>query len=300
MHQIAFLFLILDNPNFPKIWDSYFRGNKDKYNIYIHSKQKEKTLWKSKNIIEKIQETSWGHIVSAYIELFREAYKNPNNMKFLTISESDIPIKSFDTFYDDCISDKRSWIKFLKIKNYNWKERINKQPNQNKPKHFIKHLARFCLNREHVGELLQKSKEKQLEFFYKMHVGDEFFLSVLYPLKNYKDFDVTFDDWEYVDQLKKISKFKVYNEEGINEKYPSKVWNWDINEFGKYNPTTKTFTMFMDGDGYADYMDTEFPNWLKNEKIADKGTKKYREDIKNAVEEEYGPGITINGEGFSY
>ena len=208
MHQIAFLFLILDNPNFPKIWDSYFRGHKDKFNIYIHSKQTEKTLWKSKNIIEKIQETSWGHIVSAYIELFREAYKNPNNMKFLTISESDIPIKSFDTFYDDCISDKRSWIKFLKIKNYNWKERINKQPNQNKPKHFIKHLARFCLNREHVGELLQKSKEKQLEFFYKMHVGDEFFLSVLYPINNVRDFAVIYDDWDYIE----YEKQKIKNE----------------------------------------------------------------------------------------
>lgn len=206
MHQIAFLFLILDNPNFPKIWDSYFRGHKDKYNIYIHSKQTEKTLWKSKNIIEKIQETSWGHIVSAYIELFREAYKNPYNMKFLTISESDIPIKSFDTFYDDCISDKRSWIKFLKIKNYNWKERINKQPNQNKPKHFIKHLARFCLNREHVGELLQKSKEKQLEFFYKMHVGDEFFLSVLYPINNVRDFAVVYDDWDYIEHEKQKIK----------------------------------------------------------------------------------------------
>ena len=206
MHQIAFLFLILDNPNFPKIWDSYFRGNKDKYNIYIHSKNTEKTLWKSKNIIEKIQETSWGHIVSAYIELFREAYKNPLNMKFLTISESDIPIKSFDTFYDDCISDKRSWIKFLKIKNYNWKERINKQPNQNKPKHFIKHLARFCLNREHVGELLQKSKEKQLEFFYKMHVGDEFFLSVLYPINNVRDFAVVYDDWDYIEHEKQKIK----------------------------------------------------------------------------------------------
>ena len=206
MQQIAFLFLILDNPNFPKIWDSYFRGHKDKFNIYIHSKQTEKTLWKSKNIIEKIQETSWGHIVSAYIELFREAYKNPNNMKFLTISESDIPIKSFDTFYDDCISDKRSWIKFLKIKNYNWKERINKQPNKNKPKHFIKHLARFCLNREHVGELLQKSKEKQLEFFYKMHVGDEFFLSVLYPINNVRDFAVVYDDWDYIEHEKQKIK----------------------------------------------------------------------------------------------
>ena len=249
MHQIAFLFLILDNPNFPKIWDSYFRGNKDKYNIYIHSKQKEKTLWKSKNIIEKIQETSWGHIVSAYIELFREAYKNPNNMKFLTISESDIPIKSFDTFYDDCISDKRSWIKFLKIKNYNWKERINKQPNQNKPKHFIKHLARFCLNREHVGELLQKSKEKQLEFFYKMHVGDEFFLSVLYPINNVRDFAVVYDDWDYIEHEKqkiKNEKRKCYEIQEKTGKDMSQELKILQNKFNNIAKSPKTIVEVED------------------------------------------------------
>ena len=249
MHQIAFLFLILDNPNFPKIWDSYFRGNKDKYNIYIHSKQKEKTLWKSKNIIEKIQETSWGHIVSAYIELFREAYKNPNNMKFLTISESDIPIKSFDTFYDDCISDKRSWIKFLKIKNYNWKERINKQPNKNKPKHFIKHLARFCLNREHVGELLQKSKEKQLEFFYKMHVGDEFFLSVLYPINNVRDFSVVYDDWDYIEHEKqkiKNEKRKCYEIQEKTGKDMSLELKTLQNKFNNIAKSPKTIVDVVD------------------------------------------------------
>ena len=249
MHQIAFLFLILDNPNFPKIWDSYFRGNKDKYNIYIHSKQKEKTLWKSKNIIEKIQETSWGHIVSAYIELFREAYKNPNNMKFLTISESDIPIKSFDTFYDDCISDKRSWIKFLKIKNYNWKERINKQPNKNKPKHFIKHLARFCLNREHVGELLQKSKEKQLEFFYKMHVGDEFFLSVLYPINNVRDFAVVYDDWDYIEHEKqkiKNEKRKCYEIQEKTGKDMSQELKTLQNKFNNIAKSPKTIVDVKD------------------------------------------------------
>ena len=249
MHQIAFLFLILDNPNFPKIWDSYFRGHKDKYNIYIHSKHTEKTLWKYKNIIEKIQETSWGHIVSAYIELFREAYKNPNNMKFLTISESDIPIKSFDTFYDDCISDKRSWIKFLKIKNYNWKERINKQPNQNKPKHFIKHLARFCLNREHVGELLQKSKEKQLEFFYKMHVGDEFFLSVLYPINNVRDFAVVYDDWDYIEHEKqkiKNEKRKCYEIQEKTGKDMSLELKTLQNKFNNIAKSPKTIVDVVD------------------------------------------------------
>ena len=209
MQQIAFLFLILDNPHFPKIWDSYFRGHKEKYNIYIHPKFRDKTTWKPKNIIKNLQETAWGYIVHAYIELLRTAYQNPNNIKFVTISESDVPIQRFDNFYEDSMKDKRSWIKFSKIKKYNWQERIGKQPNKNKPVHFIKHLARFCLNREHVGELLKKSKEKQLEFFYKMHVGDEFFLSVLYPITNVKNFAVTYDDWDYVHkELVKIKNKK--------------------------------------------------------------------------------------------
>jgi hypothetical protein len=39
-----------------------------------------------------------------------------------------------------------------------------------------------------------------------MHVGDEFFLSVLYPLSDYIDFEVIFDDWEYVrDKVKEIN-----------------------------------------------------------------------------------------------
>jgi len=78
------------------------------------------------------------------------------------------------------------------------------------------------------------------------------------------------------------------------------TWDWDINDFGEYNPYSKTFEMFMDGDAFADYMDTEFPGWLKDEDIAEKGSEKFREDIRNAVEGEYGPGVKIKGEGFSY
>lgn len=64
----------------------------------------------------------------AYIELLREAYKNKENVKFVTISESDVPIQSFDQFYDDSMSDPRSWIKFMKIKNtIGWRGSINNQ-----------------------------------------------------------------------------------------------------------------------------------------------------------------------------
>jgi hypothetical protein len=50
-----------------------------------------------------------------------------------------------------------------------------------------------------------------------MQVGDEYFLSVLYPLKNVRDFAVTYDDWEYIDNKKRIIKEK----QSTVEKYGS-------------------------------------------------------------------------------
>lgn len=206
MKKIAFLFLTRENPNFPKIWNSYFRNHKDKYTIYIHPKNKELLTWHKKDMIINLKETGWGFITRAYLELMKEAYKDDCNYKFITISESCIPIQKFDQFYEDVVNDSRSWIKSMNISQYNMKERIVKQNDENKPKNIIKNYARFCLNREHVKLLL--SKENELEFFHKMHVGDEFFLSVLYPLKNIRNFAVTYDDWDYVNKKKTEIKEK--------------------------------------------------------------------------------------------
>ena len=224
--KIAFLFLTLENPNFPKIWDKYFRSHKDKYSIYIHPKYPELLTWKKKNIIKNLKETQWGFITGAYIELLKEAFSDQNNYKFITISESCIPIQSFENFYEDAINDKRSWIKTMKIKNYNYKERILTQKTIPKPQHFIKHYARFCLNREHTELLL--SKEKELNFFHKMHVGDEFFLSLLYPLKNVKDYAVIYDDWDYVKKQREIINLKIkllYEEQESTHKNKMKEIN---------------------------------------------------------------------------
>jgi len=245
--KIAFLFLTLDNPNFPKIWDSYFRGHKDQYTLYIHPKYPEQLTWKRKNMITNLKETAWGFIVEAYIELLKEAYKDPCNYKFVTISESCIPIKTFDIFYKDCIADPRSWIKSMKMGRYDYEGRINLQKTRPRPKHFIKNYARFCLNREHVRLLL--SKEKELKFFYKMQVGDEYFLSILYPIKNYKDFAVVYDDWDYTNLQKSTIKNKIkilWEEEektGKNKSAERKILQ---NEFNLVSRSPKTIVNVED------------------------------------------------------
>lgn len=205
MKKIAFLFLTLDNPHFTNLWDKYLEGNEDKYNIYIHPKFPEKVTWNKDRIIKNLKETAWGFIVNAYYELLSAAYDDPTNYKFVTISESCVPIKMFGKFYKDVINDPKSWVKFMDISKYDRGARIEIQPKKNRPKQFIKHYARFCLNRQHVKELL--SKQDKLKFFYDMHVGDEFFLSVMDNIqKEARDLAVTHDDWEFVRQ--KVKKLK--------------------------------------------------------------------------------------------
>jgi hypothetical protein len=109
----------------------------------------------------------------------------------------------------------------MSLRKYNYVARINPQKTRPKPLHFIKNYARFCLNRTDVALLLNKKKE--LEFFHKMQVGDEYFLSILYPLKNWKDFAVTYDDWEYIEKEKKRIKnekrilYEIQEKKGINK-----------------------------------------------------------------------------------
>ena len=204
MKKIAFLFLTIRDINFPKIWDKYFINADNRYSIYIHPKYPSETKWHTDKIINNLQDTAWGFITKAYLELFKEAIKDPDNFKFITISESCIPIQSFDNLYNILISDTRSWIKLMKINKYKYEVVLNKTPGN-----FIHHYARMCLNRHHVKKLL--INEQKLDFFHNMQIGDEYFLSVLYPLSNYKDIEITYDDWEYVQNEVKQLKNQIKN-----------------------------------------------------------------------------------------
>ena len=219
--KIAFLFLIIDNPNFPLIWNYYFKGNEDKYNLYIHPKYPEKTTWNKEKIITNLKETQWGFIVNAYKSLFNEALKDKTNYKFVTISESCVPIKPFQIFYKEIMKNKNeSFIKLLPITKYDYNARLSKEIiNQIGSTNLIKHYARMCLSRHHIKQLLYN--EQKLNLFSKIHVGDEFFLSSITPIHNFKNMAVTFDDWDYIEKQKKKIKNnikKLYEEQENSSK----------------------------------------------------------------------------------
>jgi hypothetical protein len=215
--KIAFLFLVRDDVNFPDIWENYFRGNEDKFTIYCHPKNPENVItpWLRSNIISHLVPTEWGKITDAYFSLINEALKNPENKKFITVSESCLPLKTFDELYSFLSSYdiRTSFIRFWNIKRYDIEVRLKNQTffrniNGNEIP-FIKHYARFCLSRYHSLKLLNYTEDMEipdayihnedLDAFNATEVGDEFFLSILNPVKNVDyvmDYEMINDNWE--------------------------------------------------------------------------------------------------------
>ena len=212
--KIAFLFLTIGDVHQPEVWSKYFNGFHGKYSIYSHPKfpDKVQTPWLQNALIPDLVETGWGYITRAYACLMTEAMKDPDNVKFVTISESCIPLKPFQSFYDQMKKDdeRTSYVKFMRLSQYDRQARIETQPNFQSIPSFQKHYARMCLSRYHVAKLLQSP---HLEFFHRMHVGDEFFLSSLgiEPDVDFvKPMEITYDNWE--DTKSRLLKLKEANQ----------------------------------------------------------------------------------------
>lgn len=250
-HKIAYLFLTIGDINQPEIWTEYFKNNWHKINIYVHPKNPElvKTKWLKSNIIDNLVPTEWGFITHAYYQLLKEALKNKDNMKFVFISESCIPLKTFDIFYKYLMKDhiNTSYIKFMEINSYNKNVRIKSQDNYKQLEPFVKHYARMCLSRYHSEKLISS---KYFNFFNKMHVGDEFFLTCIHPVKNkdyIKEFEITYDNWEDIDNKTNQYNYEIellYNKiengdnsnETVRELYKKKLLRDDMRK----NPKTYT------------------------------------------------------------
>jgi len=182
-----------------------------------------------------------------YYNLLQTAHEDKLNIKFITISESCIPLRSFDKLYKKVMRHKkRSYIKFMKITNYDMEARIKVMSNHEiyKTLNFHKHYARFCLSAYHVEILLKKVTGFQ--FFNQMLIGDEFFLSLLYPFKHVKDFPITYDNWTYVKaqyktytkQIKKLEAdgdFNTANElKKIRDKLNNNPKSYDVVSLKSY------------------------------------------------------------------
>jgi hypothetical protein len=119
--KIAFCFMVYDKINHEEVWKKFFESaDRNKYNIYIHYKENVETQfdkYKLKNCID----TKWGDVslVKASNLLFRTAFENdPANYKFVLVSNSCIPLKSFDYMYNFLTKDDKGYINQVEPSEY--------------------------------------------------------------------------------------------------------------------------------------------------------------------------------------
>jgi len=109
--SFAFLFLIYDTINQEELWNAFFSNvDPSKYTIYIHYKDNKPLKFFEKYKLSSCIETKYAHVslIHAQNLLLYTALQNPNNYKFIFISQACIPLKSFDYIYNFLSSDNNS------------------------------------------------------------------------------------------------------------------------------------------------------------------------------------------------
>ncbi|KAJ4913191.1 hypothetical protein Rs2_07812 [Raphanus sativus] len=112
--KIAFLFLTPGTLPFEKLWDEFFKGHEGKFTIYIHP-SKERPVHISRHFSDReihSDEVTWGRIsmVDAEKRLLVNALEDPDNQHFVLLSESCIPLHTFDYTYRYLLHSNVSFI----------------------------------------------------------------------------------------------------------------------------------------------------------------------------------------------
>ncbi|XP_010526371.1 PREDICTED: uncharacterized protein LOC104803954 [Tarenaya hassleriana] len=102
--KIAFMFLTPGSLPFEKLWDRFFQGHEGKFSIYIHA-SKERPSHVSPYFVDReirSDEVVWGGIsmIDAERRLLANALRDPENQQFVLLSDSCVPLRSFEYIYN--------------------------------------------------------------------------------------------------------------------------------------------------------------------------------------------------------
>ena len=137
--KVAFCFLTYGDLSQPAIWRSFFRNASSPFSVLIHNKEPLKDAYFSKYCIPDRINTRYGHIslVKATLKLFKEAYLDEENIYFILLSDTCIPLYDLNTIHHKVVAVGSSVIhkvesvgnrfKFLHDKEYFNREDFSKQ-----------------------------------------------------------------------------------------------------------------------------------------------------------------------------
>ena len=100
IHKIAFLFLTIADIYHEAMWKDFFQSHESQYTIYVHPKEQVTSRFFKRYVIPHQAPTSWTNTMRAQVKLLKEALKNPENDKFVYISESTIPLLTFEEVFE--------------------------------------------------------------------------------------------------------------------------------------------------------------------------------------------------------
>ncbi|XP_024194108.1 glycosyltransferase BC10 [Rosa chinensis] len=112
--KIAFMFLTPSAVPFEKLWDKFFKGHEGKFSVYVHA-SKEKAVHLSRYFANReirSDQVIWGKIsmVDAERRLLANALQDPDNQHFVLLSESCVPLYTFDYIYDYLMNTNISYV----------------------------------------------------------------------------------------------------------------------------------------------------------------------------------------------
>jgi len=180
MKKIAFCFLIYDEINLEELWNQFFTGvDKDKYTIYIHYKTNKTLTYFEKYKLTNCIETKWGELslVKAQNLLLSAAITDPDNKHFILLSNSCIPLKSFDHIYEHLDEP----VSYFNMANQNACFPRCNTVLAYIPRESIQKASQWCiLNRKHTELLLNTAKDYYKRFALSPVPDEHCYITALY------------------------------------------------------------------------------------------------------------------------
>ncbi|ESQ47495.1 hypothetical protein EUTSA_v10022311mg, partial [Eutrema salsugineum] len=112
--KIAFMFLTPGTLPFEKLWDLFFQGHEGKFSVYIHA-SKDTPVHTSRYFVNReirSDEVVWGRIsmIDAERRLLTNALRDPENQQFVLLSDSCVPLRSFEYMYNYMMYSNVSYV----------------------------------------------------------------------------------------------------------------------------------------------------------------------------------------------
>lgn len=223
--KIAFCFLIYDRIEHEELWYGFFKlVDKTRFNIYIHYKVNKPLIYLEHCKLPECIDTKYADVslINAQNKIFQYAYEqDADNDKFVLLSGSCIPLKTFDNIYNKLTSTPKGFMNICPEEQC--------FPNCNI---LLKYLPResigkasqwIILNRELVSKTVYIDKEIILELFSEVYAPEEIYYYTIAKLEKLEEKEIettinlaegatTFTNWEGM-------KYKYMSNRGIKNYY---------------------------------------------------------------------------------